>query len=186
MPRDLEDQITAIRHFNRFYTRHVGALKEGLLDSPYSLTEMRILYELAHHAPLTAGELSDRLRLDPGYVSRLLAAFSDSGLLDKTPAKEDKRRRELRLSAAGMLAFAPYDRASREETAVVLAPLSEGDRERLVNAMAAVEEILSGAHRPTGGDRPARPPARRSRLHRPPPGGALSSRIWLRSAASRV
>src|SRR5436190_18977779 len=90
-------QIEAIRHFNRFYTRQIGVLEEGLLQSPYTLTEARIIYELAHHEQTTAAELASELKLDAGYLSRILRDFAKRGLIDKQPSETDGRQTVLSL-----------------------------------------------------------------------------------------
>jgi DNA-binding MarR family transcriptional regulator/predicted N-acetyltransferase YhbS len=135
--------VSAVRAFNRFYTKRVGALNEGLLESPFSLTEMRVLYELAHREKPTAGELAADLGLDAGYLSRILRTFAAQGLIAREPSAEDGRRRDLSLTEKGRRTFAPYDRASSEEVAAMLAGLDASERRRLVAAMGAIERLLS-------------------------------------------
>jgi DNA-binding MarR family transcriptional regulator/predicted N-acetyltransferase YhbS len=137
-------QVAAVRAFNRFYTKRIGALNEGLLESPFSLTEMRVLYELAHREGTTAGELSTDLGLDAGYLSRILRSFAASGLLTRAPSAEDARRRRLTLTEKGRKTFAPFDRRSTEDVARMLAPLGAAERRRLVEAMKAIERLLGG------------------------------------------
>ena len=150
-------RIAAVRRFNRFYTRHVGALNEGLLRSEFSLTEMRVLYELAHRDRPTASDVGKDLGLDAGYLSRILKAFETRGLIQRLPSTTDARQQRLALTATGRKAFAPYDKASSDEVAAVLQPLSPARQERLVAAMATVERLLG-----TGAEPPApyvlRPP----------------------------
>lgn len=143
-------QVAAVRAFNRFYTRRIGALKEGLLASPFSLTEMRVLYELAHREGLTAADLGDELQLDAGYLSRILRRFLARGLLARSPSAKDGRARVLSLTRKGRATFAPCDRRSSEEVAAMLAELSAAERKRLVSAMAAIERLLAKG-RPAGG-----------------------------------
>jgi len=136
-------QVDAVRAFNRFYTKRIGALSEGLLRSPFSLTEMRVLYELAHRTKPTAGELAADLGLDAGYLSRILRAFASQGLLAREASAEDGRRRDLTLTEKGRKTFAPFDRASSEEVAAMLAALGTAERRRFVEAMKSIERLLS-------------------------------------------
>jgi DNA-binding MarR family transcriptional regulator/predicted N-acetyltransferase YhbS len=136
-------QVAAVRAFNRFYTRRIGALNEGLLESPFSLTEMRVLYELAHREKPTAGELAAELGVDAGYLSRILATFAAQGLIAREPSTQDGRRRDLSLTEKGRRTFAPFDRASSEEVAAMLAGLGASERRRLVAAMGTIERILT-------------------------------------------
>jgi len=144
-------QIAAVRAFNRFYTGRIGALNEGLLASPFSLTEMRVLYELAHREGLTAAALAGELPLDAGYLSRILRRFQSRGLLARAASAADRRTRILSLTKKGRATFAPYDRRSSEEVAALLAGLSAPDRRRLVCAMGTIERLLASG-------RPARGP----------------------------
>src|SRR5437763_12643508 len=117
--------IDAVRRFNRFYTQRIGVLREGLYDSAYSLAEVRALYELAHAAaPITATALAQTLTIDAGYLSRMLRGFEANGLIRKARSKTDGRQFHLTLTSAGRKAFAPLERASRDEIAALLAPLS--------------------------------------------------------------
>ena len=103
------DQISAVRAFNRDYTRRIGVLSQGLLDSPYSLTEVRVMYEIAHRPGVMAVQLADELGLDRGYLSRILKGFGAKGLLARAASAEDARRQHLRLTPAGRRVFAPLD-----------------------------------------------------------------------------
>lgn len=136
------ETIDAIRRFNRFYTRQFGLFGEGLLDSPFSLTQARILYELAHHEGMTATELAATLRIDAGYLSRTLKGLEESGRIDRTRASGDARRMELRLTRAGRSAFAPLERAAREQVAQMIAGLDPGQAAELLAAMGIVERLL--------------------------------------------
>ncbi|MDP8953022.1 MAG: helix-turn-helix domain-containing GNAT family N-acetyltransferase [Actinomycetota bacterium] len=139
----LETRVDAVRHFNRFFTRQIGVLREGLLHSPYSLTEARILFEIAHHdGLLTASDLSRELGLDPGYLSRMLARIEQRGLIDKVRSEIDARQRLLSLAPEGKDAFSLLDKRSREEVAEMLGELSEGNQRRLLEAMRTIESIL--------------------------------------------
>src|SRR6266446_10340512 len=101
----LEDRIRAVRQFNRFFTRQIGVLREGLLHSPYSLTEARILFELAQYRDLTSSDLCRELGLDAGYLSRILARLEQQGLIEKVRSENDARQLLLGLTAAGREAF---------------------------------------------------------------------------------
>jgi DNA-binding MarR family transcriptional regulator len=137
-----EDRIGAVRHFNRFFTRQIGVLREGLLHSPYSLTEARILFELAHRDRLTATDLCRELGLDAGYLSRILASLEQQGLIEKVRSENDGRQRILRLTSEGKNAFALLDQRSRDEVSEMLNELSEEDQQRLLKAMQTIESIL--------------------------------------------
>lgn len=154
-----EDRVEAVRRFNRFYTRQIGLLDEGLLSSPFSLTEARVLYELAHRNSTTAAALAAELGLDRGYLSRILQRFRAGGLLDRQPSGTDRRRSLLSLTAAGRSAAADLDARSRGQVDAMLAKLSEPARDRLAEAMRTVEMLL--APRPEGAEpyllRPPRP-----------------------------
>lgn len=145
MARENETDIAAIRRFSRFYTRQIGLLEEGLHRSPFSLTEGRVLYELAHREGLTASELGRDLALDAGYLSRILKTFEAKGLVTRMPAAHDGRSTTLALTRAGREAFAPLDRASQTAVTSLIAPLSPGERRRLTAAMAGIEALLGDA-----------------------------------------
>lgn len=142
MTDTLETEVSAVRHFNRFFTRRIGVLREGLLHSPYSLTEARILFELAHEDDLTATALCGELGLDPGYLSRMLARFEGQGLIEKVRSDSDGRQLLLRLTPAGKEAFAMLDQRSRDEASEMLSELSPADQGRLLKAMQTIENIL--------------------------------------------
>src|SRR4051812_12495130 len=129
-PQDaLEHDVAAMRRFNRFYTQKIGVLREGLLNSRFTLTEARLLYELAHRDNPTATELGKDLGLDAGYLSRILAGFEQKKLLKRTPSATDGRRYHLALTEKGRKAFAPLDEASRAELAALLQPMRSTDRD---------------------------------------------------------
>jgi DNA-binding MarR family transcriptional regulator/GNAT superfamily N-acetyltransferase len=138
----VEDRIAAVRRFNRFFTRKIGVLREGLLHSPYSLTESRIIFEIAHRDNLTASTLCRELGLDPGYLSRILARLEQQGLIDKVRSQNDARQQLLRLTPKGQDAFALLDKRSRDEVAEMLNDLGEADQQRLLKAMQTIESIL--------------------------------------------
>jgi DNA-binding MarR family transcriptional regulator len=155
-----DSRIDAVRRFSRFYTRRIGVLRPGLYDSPHSLAEVRVLYELAHTtgAP-TATELAHALDLDAGYLSRILRGFESKGYVRKTRSADDARHMHLALTAAGKKAFAPIDRASHDEVGTLLAPLPDDAQRRVVEAMGTLESLL--------GDAPAPSASYLLRAHRP-------------------
>jgi DNA-binding MarR family transcriptional regulator/N-acetylglutamate synthase-like GNAT family acetyltransferase len=142
---DLDQRIDTVRSFNRFYTRQIGVLHEGLLSSPFSLTEARVLYELAHREKPTASELSNELGLDAGYLSRILSGFEKHGFLGKAPSEADGRQSLLALTKDGSKAFAPLEARSIEQVGAMLGSLSESDRSRLIGAMQTIQKLLAPA-----------------------------------------
>jgi DNA-binding MarR family transcriptional regulator/GNAT superfamily N-acetyltransferase len=139
---DLSQRVEAVRRFNRFYTQQIGVLQEGLLRSPFSLTEARVIYELAHHEKTTATELGNELGLDAGYLSRILSSFKKRGLIDKQPSKSDGRQSILWLTEQGQEAFAMLNGRSHNEIEAILNELSTEDQTRLVEAMLVIEGLL--------------------------------------------
>ena len=135
-------RVEAIRRFNRFYTRRIGALHEGLLASKFTLTESRLLWELAHRDRLTATELARELDLDAGYLSRLLRSFKERGLLKTTRATDDARHQHLSLTAAGKRAFAPINTRSQGDVSTLLATLAEAQQQQLLASMTSIEQML--------------------------------------------
>jgi len=136
------DPTTAVRRFNRFYTRQIGLLDEGLLDSSFSLTEVRLLYEIAHHAGVTATELREFLGLDAGYLSRTLRGLRKQGLVSARAPAADRRQRQLTLTERGRRAFDALDARSTEQIGAILARLSRPERRELVEAMHGIEGLL--------------------------------------------
>lgn len=145
---EFDRRVEATRRFNRFYTKRIGVLEEGLLRSPFPLTEARVIYELAHHERPTATELADELALDPGYLSRILRRFEDRDLIDRTPSETDGRQYHLSLTAKGRDAFAELDAASREEIGRMLERIPEADQRRLVEAMEEIRGLLEPCDAP--------------------------------------
>ena len=135
-------RIETVRRFNRFYTRQIGVLQEHLLESPFSLTEARVLYELAHHDETTARSLGADLQLDAGYLSRILEAFRKRGLVERAPSTTDGRQRPVRLTPRGRKAFAGLDGDSSRNVRALLRPLAEESQARLVESMRAIETVL--------------------------------------------
>jgi DNA-binding MarR family transcriptional regulator/N-acetylglutamate synthase-like GNAT family acetyltransferase len=140
-----ERRIAAVRRFNRFYTKQIGILHEGYLASPFSLAEVRVLYELAHHGTTTASGLSRELGLDAGYLSRILRGFKRRGLVGKRPSKTDGRQSLLSLTERGQKEFATLNARSHHDISAMLAPLSPSDQDRLVKAMQAIQALLGEA-----------------------------------------
>jgi DNA-binding MarR family transcriptional regulator/N-acetylglutamate synthase-like GNAT family acetyltransferase len=131
-----------VRHFNRFYTRYIGALHEQLHKSEFSLTEVRVLHELARGRADTASALARNLGLDSGYLSRLLSSFERRDLITRRPAEHDARQSMLALTEAGRAAYAPLDEAAVAEVAAVLEQLAQGAEEQLIGAMKLIERLL--------------------------------------------
>jgi len=137
--------VAAVRRFSRFYTRRIGALDERLLGGPLSLPEARIVYELAQNGEATATRLGAELGMDAGYLSRLLRALQDRGLLDRRPHATDGRQAVISLTEAGRATFAEIDAQAEAEVGAMLAPLPAPARDRLVAAFAEAEALLGGA-----------------------------------------
>jgi DNA-binding MarR family transcriptional regulator/N-acetylglutamate synthase-like GNAT family acetyltransferase len=134
--------IDSVRRFNRFYTKQIGVLRKGYLDSAFSLAEGRVLYEIAHRDRPIAAELSKDLDLDPGYLSRLLAKFARQGLLARQASGNDARQTHLALTARGRQAFAPLEAKSQKHASGMLSKLSGADQQRLVDAMHTIETLF--------------------------------------------
>jgi DNA-binding MarR family transcriptional regulator/GNAT superfamily N-acetyltransferase len=137
-----ERRIAAVRYFNRFYTQKIGVLQGGFLQSSFSLTEVRVLYELAHRDQLTATQLARDLGLDQGYLSRILSDFAQRGLVKKTQSEKDARQQHLSLTAKGKKVFAPLNQRQSEEVAAMLGSLSLAEQHRLLEAMNTIEGVL--------------------------------------------
>jgi len=154
-------QVTAVREFNRFYTGVIGLLREGLLDTPYSLTEARVLFELAREDAVEAAHLRRWLDIDAGYLSRLLARFEADGLVRRTRSPADGRRQVIGLTGPGRAVQADLDARSGAQIRALLGAVTPDGRHRLAAAMASIREILG----------PAPPPA--AFVLRPPVPGDL-------------
>jgi len=149
MPRpDSNAQVSAVRAFNRFYTRRLGVLDQQLLKSPFSLSEARVLYELAQRGSLAAKDIGIELGLDPGYLSRIIQKFDEDGLVARKPLPSDRRQYQLSLTAKGRQAFARLERSSHDDVAAMLAALPRGGSQRLIEAMSAIERLLGAPHTP--------------------------------------
>ena len=141
--RDFEQRIGAVRRFSRFYTRRIGLLQDGLLETPYSLTQGRVLYELAHRSDCTATDVVAALGLDHGYLSRILRSFEQQGLVVKRRGKEDGRQWLLSLTAKGRKVFAALDHRSQNDVGEMLRDLSEAEQARVVVAMDTIETLIA-------------------------------------------
>jgi DNA-binding MarR family transcriptional regulator/GNAT superfamily N-acetyltransferase len=137
------DPVQTIRRFNRFYTRQIGVLQEHLLQSQFSLTEVRVLYELAHRENITAKDLCLDLGLDRGYVSRMLQTFEAHGWIKTAPSPDDRRRQFLSLTAKGHRVFDPLERRSSHEVAAMLARLSPSQQKKMLVAIRDIESVLA-------------------------------------------
>jgi len=145
MPQsETEQRIAIVRRFNRFYTKQIGLLGESYLETPFSLTEARVLYELAHRERPSATELARELALDAGYLSRILRGFERRRLLTRTRSKSDGRQSHLALTARGRAAFAPLDGRSRQDIGRLLERLGPAEQRRLIDAMRTIETMLGG------------------------------------------
>jgi len=150
-------RIDAVRAFNRFYTRRIGLLRKDYLGSPFSLSQARVLYEIARRRRPTASDLGPDLYLDPGYLSRILSGFAARGLIRRIQSAADRRQRLLVLTPRGRDAFAPLDARSHDEIAAMLRRLPPRAQARLIGAMRTIEALLGA---------PVSPPAPESRERR--------------------
>ena len=148
---DPSSRIDTVRRFNRFYTRAIGVLQEGWLDSPFPLTEARVLYELAHRKKPTATLLRNNLDLDAGYLSRILSSFEKRGLIERKPSEDDRRRSLLALTEEGRRQFAPLEERTIQQVGGMIERLSENEQRRLIGAMQTIEKLLAPAETPGSG-----------------------------------
>jgi DNA-binding MarR family transcriptional regulator/ribosomal protein S18 acetylase RimI-like enzyme len=155
-----DDQVQAVRAFNRFYTHKLGVLDQQLLKSPFSLSEARVLYELAHGDEQSAKEIGITLGLDAGYLSRIVQNFDESGLIARKPLPSDRRQVQLSLTAKGRQAFAKLERVTQDDVAAMLRPLRDEERSKLTGAMETIERLLAMP----------RAPSPRATLREPRPG----------------
>jgi DNA-binding MarR family transcriptional regulator/ribosomal protein S18 acetylase RimI-like enzyme len=167
------EQIERVRAFNRDYTRRIGVLSEGLLESPYSLTQVRVMYEIAHRGGITAAELADDLDLDRGYLSRLLKGFEAKKLLAKTASPEDGRRQHLRLTAAGRRVFEPLERRSQEQVGEMLTALDDERRRAVLAAMDVIQTSFGGGQPENGSKEGGN---EKAAVAKPDPGAELTLR----------
>ncbi len=154
-----EQRVETVRRFNRFYTHKIGVLNQGLLKSRFSLTEVRVLYELAHRDQPSAAELGWDLGLDAGYLSRILRGFTTRGLIARKPSQTDARQHLLTLTERGKKTLAPLDARARDEVSALLQDLPPVAQEQLIGAMETIERLLDG--------KPKAANAYQLRTHRP-------------------
>lgn len=140
---DLARHVEAVRRFNRFYTQKIGVLQAGLLHSSFSLTQVRVLYELAHRESPTATELGRELGLDAGYLSRMLRDFARQGLVTRKSSQSDGRQQLLQLTSSGRKVFATLNARSQEEVRVLLRSVPSGDQTQLLSAMNTIQRLLN-------------------------------------------
>lgn len=178
MKTDNPDQarIGAVRRFNRFYTRQIGVLRKGYLDSPYSLGEMRVLYEIGHSDGLTASDIARALDLDAGYLSRVLRNFEKSGLLSRKTSKQDARQSHLALTARGRKIFLAMEQRSQNFVAAMLGRLKPAGQARLVASMDEIESLLEG-------DAADKPESKQNYILRAPRHGDLG---WMVSSHAEI
>jgi DNA-binding MarR family transcriptional regulator/GNAT superfamily N-acetyltransferase len=136
------DDVSAFRHFNRTWTRLIGTLDEGLLSTEYSLTEARVIYELATREEPNSKEIAEALTLDPGYLSRILTRFETSGLIRRKVSKQDSRAAQLSLTRRGKSAFKTLNMLSQRQAGTLLDGLPPADRTRLIQSMKTMQEIV--------------------------------------------
>jgi DNA-binding MarR family transcriptional regulator/ribosomal protein S18 acetylase RimI-like enzyme len=161
VPGEAADRVAGVRQFNRFYTRQIGLLRQGMVGTSFSLTEGRVLYEIGRRGTTTAAELAADLSIDPGYLSRLLRGFASSGLVASTRSVTDRRSIILALTAHGQETFATLDRRTQEEIGGLLDRLGEDEQQRLLAAMATIQALLGPSAASSAADavvlRPHRP-----------------------------
>jgi DNA-binding MarR family transcriptional regulator/N-acetylglutamate synthase-like GNAT family acetyltransferase len=135
--------VAAVRRFNRFYTQHLGVLRHGWLDSPFSLTEARVLYELHQRGSATATEVGRELELDAGYLSRIVRRFEKDGLIQKKTSPSDARQNFLSLTAKGRAAYAPLESQTKRQISSVLGRLSAPEQDHLIASMRTIESMVT-------------------------------------------
>src|SRR6202158_5277141 len=185
MSQDSGDQISAVRAFNRFYTRKLGVLDQQLLKSPFSLSEARVLYELAHREDLAAKEIGIELGLDSGYLSRIIQNFDENGLITRKPLPADRRQYRLSLTAKGRQAFAKLNRSSHDEVAAMLAHAATRRRQTPGRGDGRDRTAARLITRFSPARDPARPPSGRHGMGGAEPWLIICQRIWLRLRVRR-
>jgi len=152
-----KERVTAVRAFNRLYTSIIGLLHEGLLRTPYSLTEARVIFELAQRDASELADLRRVLNIDAGYMTRILARFETDGIATRERSRADGRRQVIALTDRGREVFEMLDQRSGEEIRALLSRLTEDDQGRVIGAMGAIRRVLEGSPRPEPCLRPPRP-----------------------------
>lgn len=142
LAQEIDDQVLNVRHFNRFHTKLVGALNEGLLASDFSLVQVRLMFELNHNDNLAASDLMDILKLDRGYLSRLIASLEEQNLITKTPDAKNGKRMVLALTTQGKLIEDKLEQLSSKQVADLISPLPNTERRQLVRSMQHIEKLL--------------------------------------------
>ena len=148
MPSDFTQHVQTVRRFNRFYTQQIGVLREGLLDSRYSLTQVRVLYEISQRDDCTAAELCEQLGVDAGYLSRILRDYVRRGLVEKRASKSDGRQSLVRWTKKRQNEFAKLNARQNDETGAMLKELSVDDYSRLTKAMETIHRLLGKQSEP--------------------------------------
>jgi DNA-binding MarR family transcriptional regulator/N-acetylglutamate synthase-like GNAT family acetyltransferase len=144
------EAVRAVREFNRFYTNVIGLLRGKYLDTPYSLTEARLLFELAQQDTSEVADLRRVVDIDPGYLSRILARFESDGLIARQRSAADARRQVIRLTGTGRTVVAGLDARSAEQTRDMLATVRDDDQRKVLDAMRVIKEMLTDSPRPRG------------------------------------
>ena len=145
--QDNANAVATVREFNRFYTRVIGVLDGGLLDTPYTLTEARVIFELAQREQVEVTTLRRRLGLDPGYLSRILSRYESDGLIIRSRSTTDARRQVVRLTAAGRSAYQTLDERSARQIQAMLEGLADEEQRRLLGGMATISDVLGDSRR---------------------------------------
>ena len=140
----LVERAGTVRSFNRFYTHQIGVLQEHLLQSDYSLTEIRVMYELSSRGDLTSADLCQMLGLDAGYLSRLTSGFEKQGLIQKVRCTNDARAVQLHLTDHGRAVLAPLEQQTQREVIALLDSLPEPQQHQLTEAMKRIQALLQG------------------------------------------
>jgi DNA-binding MarR family transcriptional regulator/N-acetylglutamate synthase-like GNAT family acetyltransferase len=136
--------VDEVRRFNRFYTREIGVLRESFLDAGLSLSEVRVLYEIAHCEGITASEIATNLRMDPGYLSRLIQKVQRRKLVTRTRSKQDSRQAMLALTKRGQQQFDIQNQRQNEEVQKMLERVADHEQKQMVAAMKTIQRALGG------------------------------------------